>query len=140
VSAVASPAPVENGPAGVELAEARTALGEGRPEDALTMLNHCAKGVGPAAENAAYEMGRILRDGLGRPRAAVKAWVACRTRFPNGLLRAETDLSILETLARVGDKAAALSEVESFLARYPNSERRDEVTKLAARLRGATGP
>jgi outer membrane protein assembly factor BamD (BamD/ComL family) len=56
------------------------------------------------------------------------------------LLRAETDLSILETLARVGDKAAALSEVESFLARYPNSERRDEVTKLAARLRGATGP
>ena len=140
VSALASPAPVENGPAGVELAEARTALGEGRPEDALTMLNHCAKGVGPAAENAAYEMGRILRDGLGRPQAAVKAWVAYRTRFPNGLLRAETDLSILETLARVGDKAAALSEVESFLARYPNSERRDEVTKLAARLRGATGP
>jgi hypothetical protein len=45
----------------------------------------------------------------------------------------------LETLGRVGDKAAALDEAESFLVRYPNSERRDEVAKLAARLRGATG-
>jgi ferric-dicitrate binding protein FerR (iron transport regulator) len=134
-----SPALVENGPASLELTQARTALGEGRPEDALAMLNHCAKGMGPAAENAAYEMGRVLRDSLQRPRAAVTAWANYRTRFPNGLLRAEADLSILETLGRVGDKAAALDEAESFLVRYPNSERRDEVAKLAARLRGATG-
>ncbi len=119
------------------MTEARTALGEGRPEDALAMLTHCTKGVGPAAENAAYEVGRVLRDGLHRPQAAVAAWVAYRTRFPRGLLRAEADLSILETLARVGDKAAALAEAEAFLARYPNSERRDEVAKLAARVRGA---
>ena len=132
-----SPARAENGPASVELTEARSALSEGRPEEALAMLTHCAKGVGPAAQNAAYEMGRVLRDGLHRPRAAVAAWLAYRTRFPNGLLRAEADLSILETLARVGDKAAALAEAESFLARYPNSERRNEVAKLAARVRGA---
>jgi len=132
-----SPAPVENGPASMELTEARSALREGRPEDSLAMLSHCAKGGGPAAENAAYEMGRVLRDGLQRPRAAVAAWGAYRTRFPNGLLRAEVDLSILETLAKLGDKAAALTEAEAFLARYPNSERRDEVAKLAARVRGA---
>ena len=131
------PARVANGPGSVELTEARTALGEGRPEDALAMLTHCTKGVGPAAENAAYEVGRVLRDGLHRPQAAVAAWVAYRTRFPRGLLRAEADLSILETLARVGDKAAALAEAAAFLARYPNSERRDEVAKLAARVRGA---
>jgi hypothetical protein len=131
------PAPVENGPASAELKEARSALSQGRPEDALAMLSHCAKGAGPAAENAAYEMGRVLRDGLHRPRAAVAAWGAYRTRFPDGLLRAEADLSILETLARVGDKAAALTEAEAFLERYPNSERRDEVAKLAARVRGA---
>jgi FecR protein len=139
VPAASSP-PVENGPANAELAEARTALGEGRPEDALRMLTQCGKGAGPAAENAAYEMGRVLRDSLYRPRAAVAAWVSYRTRFPNGLLRAEADLSILETLAKLGDKAAALSEAEAFLSRYPNSERRDEVAKLAARVRGATGP
>ena len=139
-SPAASPTPVESGPASVELTEARTALGQGRPEDALVMLTHCAKGVGPAAENAAYEMGRVLRDSLHRPRAAVAAWVSYRTRFPRGLLRAEADLSILETLAKVGDKVAALAEAEAFLARYPSSERRDEVAKLAARVRGATGP
>jgi len=127
----------ESAPASVELTEARSAFKEGRPEDALAMLSHCAKGAGPAAENAAYEMGRVLRDGLRRPRAAVAAWGAYRTRFPDGLLRAEADLSILETLAKLGDKAAALAEAEAFLARYPNSERRDEVAKLAARVRGA---
>ena len=132
-----SHAPVESGPASAELTEARSAIREGRPEDALAMLSHCAKGGGPAAENAAYEMGRVLRDGLHRPRAAVAAWGAYRTRFPSGLLRAEADLSILETLAKLGDKAAALTEAEAFLARYPNSERRDEVAKLAARVRGA---
>ena len=132
-----SHAPVENGPASAELTEARSAIREGRPEDALAMLSHCAKGAGPAAENAAYEMGRVLRDGLHRPRGAVAAWGAYRTRFPDGLLRAEADLSILETLAKLGEKAAALAEAEAFLARYPNSERRDEVAKLAARVRGA---
>ena len=113
---------------------------EGRPEDALRMLTQSAKGVGPAAENAAYEMGRVLRDGLRRPRAGVTAWVSYRTRFPNGLLRAEADLSIVETLAKLGDKAAALSEAEAFLRHYTNSERRDEVARLAERLRGAIGP
>ena len=139
-SAGSSPSPVENGPASVELAEARTAMREGRPEDALRMLTQSAKGVGPAAENAAYEMGRVLRDGLRRPRAGVTAWVSYRTRFPNGLLRAEADLSIVETLAKLGDKAAALSEAEAFLRHYTNSERRDEVARLAERLRGAIGP
>jgi len=139
-SAGASPTSAENSSASAELAEARIAMGEGRADDALEMLTHCAKGTGPAAENAAYEMGRVLRDGLRRPRAAVAAWVAYRTRFPNGLLRAEADLSILETLARVGDKSAALVEAEAFLARYPHSERHDEVVKLAARVRGTTGP
>jgi hypothetical protein len=137
VSVADSPALVENGPVSMELAAARTASKEGRPEDALAMLSHCAKGAGPAAENAAYEMGRVLRDGLHRHRAAVAAWGAYRTRFPDGLLRAEADLSILETLAKLGDKAAALTEAEAFLARYPKSERRDEVAKLAARVRGA---
>ena len=132
--------PVENGPANAEPAEARTALGEGRQEDALEMLTQRGRGAGPAAENAAYELGRVLRDSLHRPRAAVAAWVNYRTRFPNGLLRAEADLSIVETLAGLGDRAAALSEAEAFLSRYPNSERRGEVAKLAARVRGATGP
>jgi len=96
------------------------------------------KGRRPSRENAAYEMGRVLRDGLHRPRAAVAAWSATG-RASQRVAASGGDLSILETLAKLGDKAAALSEAEAFLSRYPNSERRDEVAKLAARVRGATG-
>jgi hypothetical protein len=129
----------DRSPASVELREARAELGQGHSEEALAILTRCAKGTGPAAENAAYEMGRVLRDRLHRPHEAIAAWAQYRARFPGGLLRAETDLSLLETLASVGEKSRALSEADAFLARYPRSERRAEVAKLAARLRGATG-
>jgi hypothetical protein len=137
-SASASALP-DKSPASAELTEARAELGQGHSEEALAILTRCAKGTGPAAENAAYEMGRVLRDRLHRPREAVAAWSQYRNRFPGGLLRAETDLSLLETLASLGEKSRALAEADAFLARYPNSERRAEVAKLAARLRGAAG-
>jgi hypothetical protein len=85
-------------------------------------------------------MGRVLRDRLHRPKAAVAAWNQYRGRFPHGLLRAETDLSILETLSSLGENKSALAEADAFLERYPRSERRQEVSKLAARLRATTGP
>ena len=126
--------------ASAELKQARAALNEGRSEDALEILAHCAQGTGPAAENAAYEMGRVLRDRLYRPKAAIAAWGQYRTRFPNGLLRAETDLSIMETWVSLGERKSALAEAEAFLSRHPHSERREEVSRLAARLRATTGP
>ena len=36
------------------------------------------------------------------PRKAVAAWDRYRTRYPNGLLRAEADLSVIDTLATLG--------------------------------------
>jgi len=55
------PARVANGPGSVELTEARTALGEGRPEDALRHADSTVqKAWGQAAENAAYEVGRVF--------------------------------------------------------------------------------
>jgi ferric-dicitrate binding protein FerR (iron transport regulator) len=139
-SALAEVVTPKTAPASAELKQANAALGEGRAEDALDILSRCAKGTGPAAENAAYEMGRVLRDRLHRPKAALAAWNQYRARFPQGLLRAETDLSVLETLASLGDNKSALAEAEAFLARYPRSERREEVSKLAARVRATTGP
>jgi transmembrane sensor len=139
---VAAPEVIAASPtsANAELKQARVALGEGRSEDALDILTRCARGTGPAAENAAYELGRVLRDRLHRPKAAVAAWNQYRGRFPHGLLRAETDLSILETLASLGENKSALAEADAFLEHYPRSERRQEVSKLAARLRATTGP
>ena len=117
--------------------EAQAALAAGDTNKALEILSHAAQGSGPAAENAAYELGRITRYNLKHPRQAVALWDKYRARFPTGLLRTETDLSIVETLAQIGDVHAALAEADAFIARHPNSERRLEVQRLAERLRAA---
>jgi hypothetical protein len=117
------------------LQEAQAALAAGDANKALEILSHAAQGSGPAAENAAYELGRITRYNLKHPRQAVALWDRYRTRFPAGLLRTETDLSIVETLAQIGDIHAALAEADAFVARHPNSERRLDVQRLAERLR-----
>jgi outer membrane protein assembly factor BamD (BamD/ComL family) len=119
------------------LQEAETALQTGDAAKAIEILSRTAQGTGPAAENAAYELGRITRYNLNRPRQAVALWDKYRTRFPNGLLRTETDLSIVETLSQMGEVQAALAEANAFFVRHPNSERRLDVQRLAERLRAA---
>jgi hypothetical protein len=125
------------GPGGRGLQEAERALQSGDTSRALDILSRAAQGSGPSAENAAYELARITRYNLNRPRQAVALWDKYRTRFPTGLLRTETDLSIVETLAQLGDSRTALAEAEAFLSRHPNSERRVDVQRLAERLRAA---
>jgi hypothetical protein len=117
------------------LRDAQAALQAGDTNRALEILTRTAAGSGPAAENAAYELGRITRYNLNRPRQAVALWDKYRTRFPSGLLRTEADLSIVDTLSSLGDVHAALTEADAFLARHPSSERRPEVQRLAERLR-----
>lgn len=119
------------------LLDAQTALQAGDANKAVEILTRTAQGNGPAAENAAYELGRIARYNLNRPRQAVALWDKYRTRFPAGLLRTEADLSIVETLSHVGDVRAALAEADAFMSRHPDSERRLEVRRLAERLRAA---
>ena len=119
------------------LQDAQTALQAGETNKAVEILSRAAQGRGPAAENAAYELGRITRYNLNRPRQAVALWDKYRTRFPAGLLRTETDLSIVETLSQMGEVRTALAEAEAFLARHPTSERRQDVQRLAERLRAA---
>ncbi len=115
--------------------EAQAAIGAGQAYRALEILSGLARGQGPTAENAVYEVGRVLRDHLRRPRDAIKVWQRYRERFPRGLLRAETDVSIVETMVSLGDEGAALAEADAFVQRYPDSERRTEVRRIAERLR-----
>jgi transmembrane sensor len=119
------------------LQDAQSALQAGDTNRAADILMHTAQGSGPAAENAAYELARITRYNLGRPRQAVVLWDKYRTRFPSGLLRTEADLSIVDTLSQLGEVQAALSEARAFLSRHPNSERRAEVQRLIERLRAS---
>jgi tetratricopeptide (TPR) repeat protein len=135
--ALPAPAPKTTLPPSRGLPEAQAALQAGDTNKAVEILLRAAQGSGPAAENAAYELARITRYNLNRPRQAVALWDKYRTRFPAGLLRTETDLSIVETLSQLGDVGAALAEADAFLARHPASERRLDVQKLAERLRAA---
>jgi FecR-like protein len=116
--------------------EVQAALAEGHPQKALEILEVTSRGDGPEAENAAYEVGWLLRDRLVHPRQALAAWDRYRARFPRGLLRPETDLSVLETMLMLGDATGALAEAKAFLDRHPTSERRAEITRVVRALRG----
>lgn len=120
-----------------ELAAARAARAAADPRRALALYEQLASRTGPAAENAMYEIGGIYHDQLKQPSKAIAAWDRYRTRYPNGLLRAEADLSVIDTLeasANPADGSRTLNEALAFLKRYPHSERRGEVSRVAGDL------
>ena len=130
------------GPADAPTAEstaARAALASGDTPRALQLFRALAQGTGPSAENASYEIGKVLNEKLGQPANAVAAWRGYRAAYPDGILRVEADVSIIETLARTGDTDEALSEATDFLRRHPDSERRAEIARLAGDLYRARG-
>jgi hypothetical protein len=115
-------------------ARAQAALSAGDAGRALAIYRALAQRGGPAAENAAYEVGKVLRDRLGQPANAVVAWRRYRAEHPNGVLRAEADVSIIETLVHAGDTGAALAEANDFVRNHPDSERRAEIARIAGDL------
>jgi tetratricopeptide (TPR) repeat protein len=120
-------------------AAARAALAAGDPARALQIYRSVAQKTGPAAENAAYEIGKVLNERMGQPAGAVAAWRRYRSDYPDGMLRVEADVSIVETLARSGETDDALTEAVDFLRRHPDSERRAEIARLAGDLFRARG-
>jgi FecR-like protein len=120
-------------------AAAQSALAAGDAPRALQLYRALADRSGPAAENAAYAVGKVLSEHLGRPASAVAAWRRYRDAYPEGILRVEADVSIIETLARIGDSDEALGEANDFLRRRPDSERRAEIARLAGDLYRAHG-
>ncbi|MES1164911.1 MAG: FecR domain-containing protein, partial [Verrucomicrobiota bacterium] len=144
--ALASPGgAADNGaPAGADARDpsmaARAAVAAGDAPRALQLYRTlAAQGNGPGAENAAYEIGKVLNEKMGQPAAAVSAWRQYRASYPDGILRVEADVSIIETLARSGDADGALVEANEFLRRRPDSERRAEIARLAGDLYRSRG-
>ena len=131
--AVASPGTAATNVDDTEAA-AQAALAANEPARAVTLYRALAQHGGPASENAAYEIGKILRDRLGQPANAVAAWRRYRAEHPNGLLRVEADVSIIETLVHAGDASAALGEANDFVRNHPDSERRAEIARVAGDL------
>ena len=117
---------------------ARAALAAGDAPRALEIYKTLAQKTGPVAENASYEIGRIQNE-RGQSAAAVATWRRYRADYPNGILRVETDVSIIETLAKTGETDDALTEATDFLRRRPDSERRGEIARVAGDLYRARG-
>jgi hypothetical protein len=105
-----------------------------RAQEALTCYQDQAAQSGLAGETAQYELARLWRDSFGDPDRAIAAFKTQRSRFPNGALRNEADLSIIELLPRLDRHADALAESEQFLAVHPRAERRGEIRLLRGNI------
>jgi len=128
------PAPAAAPPVSDPMQEARALLAAGDPYRALDAYRAAISRGGPTAQNAEYEIGRVMRDRLRQPGDAIAAWKRYRAQHPNGLLRVETDVSIIETLVSSGDAAGALGEANDFLKAHPDSERRAEIARISGDL------
>lgn len=126
-----APAPLDVAPLAIQ---ARAARAAGDPRRALGLYRTLAQKGGAAGESAKYEIGQLLRDGMHQPREAISAWRLYRAQHPRGLLRVEADISVIETLVAIGDKVGAVAEATDFMRRYPDSERRAEVARMAGDL------
>jgi hypothetical protein len=98
-----------------------------------------ASGGALRAESALYEIGRRRLRDLDQPRAALAAWERQRSRFPSGALRPEADLSIVEALVRLDERARARREIDAYLATWPDGLATPELRYLAGVLDGEAG-
>jgi TolA-binding protein len=107
--------------------------------EATAAFQEAARGSGPRAELALYEVGRIQLRNLADPVSAAATFRRAQSRFPDGELRAEVDLSLIESLLGGRSYDDAGQAMDGFIQRYPHSERRSEVRRLRADLRRQQG-
>jgi hypothetical protein len=91
--------------------------------EAVTCYMAVARTNGLAAETALYEVARLRRDVLGDGAGALAALQQSRTRFPEGMLRQEVDLSIVELLPKLNRHREAIDEIGRLLAQGGGLER-----------------
>lgn len=101
---------------------------------AAGILEELSKKSGPRAEAALYELGRLRLRFLGQPALALAAFDEHARRFPEGALALEARLTAVEARLSLGQDEPALREMDSFLARYGQSERALDVRWLRASL------
>jgi tetratricopeptide (TPR) repeat protein len=82
------------------------------------------------AQIALYHIGRINQEDLREPAGALATFEELRRRFPDGPLRAECDLSVVQLLAAAGRHGEALEESAALLARGSSPEREAELRLL----------
>lgn len=76
-----------------------------------------------------------LAQRASSPDRALRAFRRLRQRFPDAPLRHEIDVHVVDLCRRLARRDELVAEAETFLRRYPESPRRNEVSQLLARSR-----
>jgi len=138
-SATATPQPNDTSTPGSAKTCAELARG-GASEQAMACYEQLALGNGITAELALFEQARLAGKMLHRPELALTILERCRARFPQGSLKGEVMLAMIDGLLALGDKARALDEVDRALASGLVRERRAELIRLRETLSRPTSP
>jgi len=100
---------------------------------AVAMFDRAGQLEGPLTELSLYQAARIELTS-GRPGRALTRFEQLAQKFPAGTLARETRLAALECKLELGRLEEAQRELDGYLARYPDTERRADLRFLRAEL------
>lgn len=91
------------------------------PADAAALLRRLLAGHprDPRAPSAAFTLGWVLMNELGRPREAAQAFARAEALAPGGNLAEDAMARSVEAWLRAGDRSRANTELERYRARNP---------------------
>lgn len=84
----------------------------------------------PRASLAAFTLGRVLLDELGRPGEAAAAFADARRLAPGGALAQDALAREVEALSKAGDTVTARDRANEYLRLYPDGSRAKSVRKF----------
>jgi transmembrane sensor len=85
----------------------------------------------PRAPSAAFTLGWVLMNQLGRPREAALAFAQAESLAPRGNLAEDASARAVEGWYRAGDLARARAELERYRSRYPQGRHLATLQRLA---------
>ena len=102
----------------------------GHPAEAVPYLERVVRGHGrdPRASLAAFTLGRVLLDELGRPAEAADAFA--RARVAGGALAEDALAREVEAFSRAGDSTRARELALEYTHTYPKGRRAQAVAKF----------
>jgi transmembrane sensor len=84
----------------------------------------------PRSQLAAFTLGRVLLEELGRPREAASAFARARALDASGPLAGDALAREVEAWSRAGDSSQALVRAEEYLQRYPKGSHTASVRRF----------
>ena len=105
----------------------------GHPSEAVQPLQRVvsAHRRNARAPLAAFTLGRVYLEDLGRPREAAQAFAEVGAVAPTGPLTEDALAREVESWSRAGELARAHDRGAAFLAKYPASARASSVKRFA---------